>query len=280
MLLEGALRRLPDGRFDILVREGCSTTRQRFSIAHELGHIIFHRHAPRAKAAQSQQDRNASPEEERLCNVAAEEFLMPATFLDALVEDRSRTPAAHVFELASRCEVSLEAAAYRLASRWKGRGEIQVWELRDGSWGQTLRRRLGHTRGSLAGFEVEEWKGAPIPALGKLPWTGATWLFCARRRERASARTSAILVPRRLPTVLVSHEFVPTRTRLTEVERSGRERVRRACAARPVPTCTNCGGTGWSIPGCADYDPSKRRQPVSICSCRYDQSACLALAGE
>ena len=49
MLLEGALRPAGESQFDILVREDRHAKRQRFTIAHELGHLLFYRFASQAR---------------------------------------------------------------------------------------------------------------------------------------------------------------------------------------------------------------------------------------
>lgn len=270
MPLEGALRRLPDGRFDILVREDAAPARRRFSVAHELGHVLFYRHAPHAKAQQARHEVRAPAEEERLCNVAAEELLMPCHAVQRVCSETDGVD--RVVRLAQECKVSIEAAMIRLAPLWRGRGEVQLWQYR-GVWRSVLVRRLAHTSSSLATFDVEEWNGK-VPERAALPWKATTGLYSRRKRLCLRAHTTAISIGRRTPTLLVSHELVKESTlpQVTELERVGRERVLRAQVARALRGCSTCGGTGWVDRDREIYDPANRLRPVQICPCRYDQS--------
>jgi len=260
---------LPDGRFDILVREDASPTRQRFSIAHELGHILFYRHASHAKAAQTQRGIRAPSEEERLCNLAAEELLMP---IFATEEARRTKGVRRVLHLARGCEVSIEAAMIRLAPLWAAPGELQLWQF-SGSWTPKLTLRLAGSRRSLRGFEVQEWNGRQPPEASILPWSSATSLYSRDKRMWLFARTTAVSISRRVPTVLVCHELVKEPGRqVTELERVARERTNRAQAARPRSECPICRGTGWVSSDDGTYNPANRRQPVRICPCRFGQA--------
>jgi hypothetical protein len=268
MPLEGALRRLPDGRFDVLLREDASPRRQRFSLAHELGHVLFYRYAPRAKAHQMQRNVRAPQEEERLCNVAAEELLMPS----AIVSEALTAPdvADRVVRLAQQCEVSIEAAMVRLAPVCQERGEVQLWQYR-GAWKPILVRRLGGTRGSLADFGVDEWDGNRTPERLPLPWRASTALFSRSKRAYLFARTVAIQVSRRVPMLLISHALgKESRPKATEIERAAADRMRRARATPPLHSCEACGGAGVIYPDPAGY-PANRNEPPRMCLCRYDQ---------
>jgi len=267
MTLEGGLRCLPDGRFDILVREDAPTTRQRFSIAHELGHLIFYRHAPRAKALQAQRGARAPQEEERLCNVAAEELLMPSAAIDPILARAQGTD--RILQLAADCEVSIEAAMVRLAPLWRARGELQLWQYRD-AWKPTLVRRLGRTTTSLATFVVEEWRARPTPDAATLPLSSRTSLHSRSMRMSLCAETTAVAIPRRVPTILICHELTTKREHRheTDLEAAALRRDRRAWAAAwitpPRPDCALCRGEGLLYP-----PPERRLEPTKLCSCRY-----------
>jgi hypothetical protein len=270
MSLEGALRRLPDGRFDLLVREDAAPTRQRFSVAHELGHVLFYRHAPRAKASQLSRGARAPEEEERLCNIAAEELLMPRVVVERVCA--ATCGAARVLQLAQECDVSIEASMIRLAPLWDARGELQLWQHRNG-WKPTLVRRLAGTRGSLSTFDVDEWNGRKLPEGAVFPWTATTSLYSRQERQRLFARTTVVSIGRHAPTLLVSHELLqePTRKHVGGLEHVARERIRRAEGTRPKSDCPTCAGTGWVRHDVEKYDPADRLRPVRICPCRYDQ---------
>ncbi len=200
-LLEGGLLALKDGRFDVILREGRARRRQRFTLAHEIGHLFFCRFAPHAKEAQRRETRCAPMEEERLCNVAAEELLMPQAVVDANTRALAWRDAARVIiSVSETCDVSIEAALVRLAPSYPGSGELRLWEHDDGRWRVALARRFGSV-GSDRTFVETPQEGLPnirylTPNLEKLPF--------GHSRRWASAETCAVHVPRRTkPTVLV-----------------------------------------------------------------------------
>jgi hypothetical protein len=270
MPLDGGLRRLPDGRFDILVREDAATTRQRFSIAHELGHVIFYRCAPKAKAMQAQRSQHAPEEEERLCNVIAEELLMPlATVTEYLALP---TCAEAAIALAKSCQVSIEAAAVRLTPLWPERGELQFWR-RDDVWRPTLVRRTGRFVGSLETFGVDEWGGERVPPAAVFATTH-TSLFSRSKRMRVFARTTVVPVSRRA--LLIGHTLIRSIPRnRTELELLAHDRVCRAQQTRARSDCTMCGGVGTIYPDPQNY-PANRREAPRLCDCRYDRPAALS----
>jgi hypothetical protein len=269
MPLEGALRRLPDGRFDILVRENAAPARQRFSIAHELGHVLFYRHAPIAKARQLQLDVRAPQEEERLCNIAAEELLMPQVVAE---EGMAKLEGAEkVMWLADRCDVSVEAAMVRLAPMWNGRGEIQLWR-HDGTWKPQLAVRIGRTRGSLATFGVDEWSGQRTPSGRTSLRRARTSLYSREKRTRLFARTDVVSLPRKALSLLICHELTSEseHKEKTSLELAQQVRVHRAALAPARPGCANCGGSGMLYPDPAGY-PANRNEAPRLCECRYGQ---------
>ncbi len=277
MTLEGALRRLDDGRFDVVVREDAPATRQRFSVAHELGHILFYTHAPRAKRLQVERGVHAPQEEERLCNVAAEELLMPLPIVrEALAGDEG---ADGILKLASVCDVSVEAALVRLAPLWRGRGEIQLWQMRDSEWKPILVRRLGRSRTSLESFGVDEWAGRRVPSATNASWRGSTNLYSREQRTTMTARTTVCAIARRVPTLLISHELQRSPkpvSRETDLERAALAQARRAWLVAwktaPLSDCPDCRGEGVIYPA-----PEKRLEPSRLCTCRY-RSANAALS--
>jgi IrrE N-terminal-like domain len=267
--IEGGLRRLPDGRLDILVREDAARTRQRFSVAHELGHVLFHHHAPRAKARQLQMGTRAPQEEERLCNIAAAELLMPSAIVKELANTSDGLD--RILRLIRTCDVSVEAAMLRMAPAWVGRGELQLWCCRD-TWKQEQVCRLGETRGSLASFDVDQWGGQKTPgnviSVARAPMT----LYSRTKRVRLSARTSVVQLRRRQPSLLILHEIMDERTHSskTSLARAGEARVRRAWLTPASPQCRVCAGAGVLYPDPAGY-PANRNDPPRTCSCRFDQ---------
>jgi hypothetical protein len=72
-LLQPAGDTFADG-FKVLLKKDGPATRLRFTLAHEIGHTYFYELAPEIKFAPHDID----PTEERLCDLAAAEILMPA----------------------------------------------------------------------------------------------------------------------------------------------------------------------------------------------------------
>jgi hypothetical protein len=102
----------------ILLRGGNKESRSRFTLAHELGHLVL------ANPDVLQLARDALEVErfdvERMCNVFAAELLMPRWWVRDRFADRQERLAA-IDDLASSSEVSFSAAATRLMAvlRWK-----------------------------------------------------------------------------------------------------------------------------------------------------------------
>lgn len=202
-LLEGGLIDLKDGRFDVILREDRAPRRRRFTLAHELSHLLFVRFAPQAKEAQRRQGRCAPEEEERLCNVGAEEFVMPHVLVDETMRAIAWRDAARVVvKVSEACDVSIEAALVRLAPVYPGCGELRLWELDAGRWRVALARRFGSV-GSNRSFIESPQSDLPniaylTPSIEKLPF--------GHSRRWATAETCAVHVPRRAkPTVLVAY---------------------------------------------------------------------------
>jgi hypothetical protein len=202
-LLEGGLIALKDGRFDIILREDRAPRRRRFTLAHELSHLFFVRFAPHAKEAQRREGRGAPEEEERLCNVGAEELVMPHAFVDAAMRVLPWRDAARlVVSFSEACDASIEAALVRLAPVYPGCGELRMWELDGGRWRVALARRFGSVASDRVFIETPQSDLPNVsyltPNLDKLPF--------GHSRRWATAETCAVHVPRRAkPTVLVAY---------------------------------------------------------------------------
>ena len=118
--MSGMLERLPAGDYRITVNATHRITRQRFTIAHELGHFMLHRHLvgdgiDDNKAYRSTQEglyHNTSigPKQETEANRFAANILMPRQVLDA---EKSKEGAT-VSSLARLFEVSKQTMSIRL----------------------------------------------------------------------------------------------------------------------------------------------------------------------
>jgi Zn-dependent peptidase ImmA (M78 family) len=127
--VSGALVPLEAGRYAILVNDSQAVVRQRFTIAHELGHLILHAytapHADRVFRFRDAQSSQGIAAEEIQANQFASELLMPKTLLlehlqatDALEFAPNDDSAFDrlILELASKFEVSKQAMTIRLSS--------------------------------------------------------------------------------------------------------------------------------------------------------------------
>ena len=128
--ISGALVPVKDGQWLILVNEDHAPTRKRFTIAHELGHLLLHGfksvHADRAFKFRDAQSSEGSAAEEIEANQFAAELLMPrrrlldaaqATLLEyAPADDDDPAFDQLVIQLSRQFEVSRQAMAIRLSS--------------------------------------------------------------------------------------------------------------------------------------------------------------------
>jgi hypothetical protein len=99
----GELRR-EGGAFRILCAVGQSHVQRRFTIAHELAHVLFENSGPRAP--------RVGAELERLCDMLAAEMLMPHAVFEGALED-SRPDPSGVRRLARQFQTSLTATVLR-----------------------------------------------------------------------------------------------------------------------------------------------------------------------
>jgi Zn-dependent peptidase ImmA (M78 family) len=106
-----------------------SKTRQRFTLAHELGHFLLHKRSGGGLHVderdffvrfRDQHSADGSDREEREANAFAAELLMPTSFLVRDVKDLpdglSLSDDTAIRELSSRYGVSLQALSFRLAN--------------------------------------------------------------------------------------------------------------------------------------------------------------------
>lgn len=93
-----------DGLATIFVSDQCSRERQRFTVAHELGHILLG-HVGEYELVNREPSRGDNPIEQA-ANVFASRLLAPACVLWAL---DARTPE----QIAGLCQISRQSAAFR-----------------------------------------------------------------------------------------------------------------------------------------------------------------------
>lgn len=101
----GELRK-ENGSYRILCATGQSPERRRFTIAHELAHVLFEKTGPRAP--------RVGADLERLCDMLAAEILMPKAVFQAALR-QSTVDTSVVRRLATQFQTSLTATALRCA---------------------------------------------------------------------------------------------------------------------------------------------------------------------
>ena len=104
----------------LFVEQAHSRTRQRFSIAHELGHFFLHNrgeHVLRSPVLMARSGASSTGEvkEEIEANQFAAELLMPKELLDQIVSQYDRLDDDDLLILADRFDVSPQAMAIRLS---------------------------------------------------------------------------------------------------------------------------------------------------------------------
>lgn len=116
--ISGAIRKEGKG-YQILVNRNHALTRQRFTVAHEIGHFIYHRELLGAGTGDTRAYRaentpfpnpNITPLQERQANTFAANLLMPNHLIAELKAKGVETPEA----LAAALQVSVEAMRIKL----------------------------------------------------------------------------------------------------------------------------------------------------------------------
>jgi hypothetical protein len=118
------------GQVSIFLRAGASAPRRRFTLAHELGHLVLadpHRDFT-AYRLWSQPDR-----EERFCDEFAASLLMPRDWILAQFVGRPQNLET-VRDLATATGASMSASVVRLRELLNWRWSLLYWRQTDGHW--------------------------------------------------------------------------------------------------------------------------------------------------
>jgi IrrE N-terminal-like domain len=118
------------GQVSIFLRAGASAPRRRFTLAHELGHLVLadpHRDFT-AHRMWSRPDR-----EERFCDEFAASLLMPRDWIVAEFAGRPQNLAT-VRDLATATGASMSASVVRLRELLNWRRSLLYWRQTDGRW--------------------------------------------------------------------------------------------------------------------------------------------------
>lgn len=114
----------------IFVSEHINRARRRFTLAHELGHVLLAGPGEPLKAERSLPVRS---NEERLCDEIAAAILMPKSWLESQFDEQPRSIASARL-LAEAAITSLSASVVRLNQVLDWRRAFIRWRQRDGAW--------------------------------------------------------------------------------------------------------------------------------------------------
>jgi hypothetical protein len=129
---DGLLSTTASGKYVVTLRKGQTESRRRFTLAHELGHLIVHHVIGEHRTEGSRgalhcgdgtiEDR----EEEELCDILAAEILMPSVQFRRVMEEQG-VSAQKIPDIARRFGVSIRAACRRLAGFLPYQIGIGMW---------------------------------------------------------------------------------------------------------------------------------------------------------
>ncbi len=124
-----------DGNYRAVIGNSADV-RMRFTLAHELGHVVLMRSAAkgqslaltRFRAPNLMETLHQDPEEEALCNDFAAELLMPFDQVKPLIQHTAHTPTA-VWHINRKFRVSIQAAATRIVDiEGRFRSAVSLWD--------------------------------------------------------------------------------------------------------------------------------------------------------
>jgi hypothetical protein len=185
---DGSVRRSGSSTIVVLRRDR-SRQRQRFTLAHELAHLVLARDGDVEMAFRISAPRSTAVEQ--LCDNIAAALLMPASWVRAVMAKRSFSLAT-VRRLAYGCDVSLAASLVRLneVAGWKG--ALLRWTYRHGRYRlmsctgapPEVRGQLGSAPATdpvlrAAEFDVDQWSKLPVA------YGGAVLSIMAQLNSRA-----------------------------------------------------------------------------------------------
>lgn len=121
LAFEGGLFKLSDGELIIKLNADSPSTRKRFTLAHEIGHLLLGEPGLRSSCGRNQ-------ELERRCDTIAAELLMPTDEAISFVKSLGQPSPEKLRSIARKYSVSLNAAARRVHS------DLQLWKCCVGLW--------------------------------------------------------------------------------------------------------------------------------------------------
>lgn len=118
---EGGLFELQGGELIIRLNVESPFVRRRFTLAHEIGHLLFGKPGLRS-------ERDENPELERACDCIASELLMPSEDAIAFIRSLGEPSPEKLKIIASKYAVSLQTAAIRVHA------DLCLWKCFIGCW--------------------------------------------------------------------------------------------------------------------------------------------------
>jgi Zn-dependent peptidase ImmA (M78 family) len=134
--LEGYVQ-LEGNRWSVVISSSGPRTRRRFTLAHELGHVLLFRAGEegcardlmRYRSGDFQPDLHQDPDEEALCNAFAQELLMPRSDVEERLQLKTVSPRS-ILDFAREFDVSIQAAALKsITVLGKRRVGCSFWDL-------------------------------------------------------------------------------------------------------------------------------------------------------
>lgn len=134
--IEGYIE-MKDGRYVAVISKSAQERRRRFTLAHELCHVLLMRKAEDGRPVRLIRFRtngnlpglHQDPVEESLCNYFAGELLMPSNEIRTRLSERMLEPVT-ILDLAADYEVSIQAAAIQIVRELKSQViACSLWNL-------------------------------------------------------------------------------------------------------------------------------------------------------
>jgi len=131
MEVDGRLIPVENG-FIVELKKNQSHERKNFTLAHEVSHTFFHGAVPVTKYKMNgPTTSDFDPEEERLCDIAASELLMPSLTFSAIAKDYLASPSS-VIKIAALFETSTLATIIKLLQLNIWDATFVLWDLFEG----------------------------------------------------------------------------------------------------------------------------------------------------
>lgn len=144
MSIDGRLIPSPNG-FTIELRKDRPNPRKNFTCAHELAHTFFYGSVQSTSYRAQRPEYQPDAEEERLCNVAAAELLMPSDIVSKIAHDHVPGPKS-LIDVATLFDTSLTATLIRLLKFGLWNVGFVLWHCANG---ELEARWIGKPNGTL-----------------------------------------------------------------------------------------------------------------------------------